>query len=357
EGLSQLASNTRALQESVMRLRSMPLSTVFARLPRLVHDLSAQLGKEAELVITGESTELDKTVLERLGDPLIHLVRNCLDHGLEKPAARVAAGKPASGTLTIAARNRGSDIFVEVSDDGAGLDLDKIYARALDRGLVPQGGARPSDEVLTNLIFQPGFSTAEAVTDVSGRGVGMDVVLRNVRALGGDITISSERGHGTRFVLRLPLTLAIIDGQLVRVGARRFVVPLLSIVESVQPEKKLVHRVGDAPVYRLRDELVPMVDLAPVLGVDGAGPQDEKLIVVVESEDQHVGLLVDELLGQQQVVVKSLERNYGSVPGIAGATILGDGNVSFILEVSSLVSRLRADGRSPAQERGEAWAA
>jgi two-component system chemotaxis sensor kinase CheA len=341
EGLTQLASNTRALQESVMRLRSMPLSTVFARLPRLVHDLSAQLGKKAELVVTGESTELDKTVLERLGDPLVHLVRNCLDHGLEKPAARVAKGKPETGTLSISARHRGSDIFVEVADDGAGLDLEKILARGVERGLVP-AGARPPDEQLINLIFQPGFSTAEAVTDVSGRGVGMDVVQRNVRALGGDITVSSVKGAGTRFVLRLPLTLAIIDGQLVRVGARTFVVPLLSIVESVQPEKKLVHPVGDHAVYRLRDELVPMVDLAPVLGVEGAGPVSEKLIVVVESDEQHVGLLVDELLGQQQVVVKSLEQNYGAVPGIAGATILGDGNVSFILEMSSLLQRMRA---------------
>lgn len=341
EGLSQLASNTRALQESVMRLRSMPLSTVFARLPRMVHDLAAQLGKKAELVVTGESTELDKTVLERLGDPLVHLVRNCLDHGLEKPAARVAKGKNETGTLTISARNRGSDIFVEVGDDGGGLDLEKIYQRAQQRGLLPTEGQRPSDEQLINLIFQPGFSTAEAVTDVSGRGVGMDVVQRNVRALGGDITVSSTPGQGTRFVLRLPLTLAIIDGQLVRVGSRTFVVPLLSIVESVQPERKLVHQLGERAVYRLREELVPMVDLAPVLGVQGAGPLADKLIVVIETESQHVGLLVDELLGQQQVVVKSLERNYGAVQGIAGATILGDGNVSFILEMSSLVARLR----------------
>ncbi len=337
DGLSQLARNSRALQESVMRLRSMPISVVFNRFPRLVHDLSKQLGKQVELAVTGQGTELDKTILEKLGDPIVHLVRNSLDHGLEPPEERLAAGKSAGGTLFLAAFHRGGDIVIEVRDDGRGLDLDRILAKARERGLVTAEQALTESEI-TNLIFAPGFSTAAAVTDVSGRGVGMDVVRRNVKSLGGNISVHSTPGRGTTISLRLPLTLAIIDGQLIRVAERPYVVPLLSIVESVQIERTLVKRLaGQWDVYRLRDQLIPIVDLGLLLGVtEGQDAADASLLMVVEGDGQRLGLLVDHLDGQQQVVVKSLEANFGRVPGLAGATILGDGSVAFILDVQGL---------------------
>jgi two-component system chemotaxis sensor kinase CheA len=343
EGLSQLARNTRALQESVMRLRSVPISAVFNRFPRLVHDLSRQLGKTVELKISGETTELDKTVLEKLGDPLVHLVRNSLDHGLETPEARSARNKPETGTLRLHAFHRGGDIVVEVSDDGRGLDAEKILARARERGLVGP------DEKLTEaqiqaLIFAPGFSTAEAVTDLSGRGVGMDVVLRNVTSLGGAIQVESTPGHGTRVQMRLPLTLAIIDGQVIRLGSHSYVLPLLSIVESLQIESTWSSRMaGGGEVYRLRDQIIPIVDLRAVLGLGGDGEASaERLMVVVEGDGQSMGLVVDELQAQQQVVVKSLEPNLGRVDGLAGATVLGDGNVALILDVPGLAKQMRS---------------
>jgi two-component system chemotaxis sensor kinase CheA len=342
EGLSQLARNTRALQESVMRLRSIPIGVAFNRFPRLVHDLSRQLGKTIDLQITGETTELDKTVLEKLSDPLIHLVRNSLDHGIEPTEERRTAGKPEAGTLRLDAHHRGGDIIVEVSDDGRGLDTEKLLRRARERQLVGP------DEVLSeaqirNLIFAPGFSTAEQVTDLSGRGVGMDVVQRNVKALGGEITVDSTPGRGTRVQLRLPLTLAIIDGQVIRVGEHSYVLPLLSIVESVQIDTRRVNRLdGVQEIYRLRDEIIPIVDLRAALGTAAGPAQDaDRLMVVVEGDGQSLGLLVDELQAQQQVVVKSLETNFGRVEGLAGATILGDGNVAFILDVAGLVGHLR----------------
>ena len=349
DGLSQLARNSRALQESVMRLRSMPISVVFNRFPRLVHDLSRQLGKHVELAVAGQGTELDKTILEKLGDPLVHLVRNSLDHGLELPDERAAAGKPETGTLSLSASHRGGDIVIEVRDDGRGLDLERIAAKARARGLVGADQALSESEI-TNLIFAPGFSTAEAVSDLSGRGVGMDVVRRNVKALGGNISVQSVRGKGTTISLRLPLTLAIIDGQLVRVGDRLYVVPLLSIVESVQIDPSLVKRLaGQWDVYRLRDQLVPIVDLALLLGVAGArDPSQVRLLMIVEGEGQRLGLLVDDLEGQQQVVVKSLEANFGRVPGLSGATILGDGNVAFILDVPGLSKLAHQAGRGRA---------
>jgi two-component system chemotaxis sensor kinase CheA len=348
QGLSQLSRNSRALQESVMRLRSMPISVLFNRFPRLVHDLSRQLGKKIELRQSGQNTELDKTVLEKLGDPLVHLVRNCLDHGFETPAERVAQGKPEVGTLTLSAFHRGGDIVVEVADDGRGLDPVRIVAKARERGLIAPGH-QPSLAEAHELIFAPGFSTAAAVSDLSGRGVGMDVVRRNVRGLGGEVTVTSEVGTGTRISLRLPLTLAIIDGQLVRVGAHPFVVPLLAIVESVQIEPaKVKHLAGRHDVYRLRDDLVPMLSLARLLGgvpAEGSTPGGD-LMVVVEGDGRPVGLLVDEILGLQQVVVKSLEANYERVAGLAGATILGDGGVAFILDVAGLAKLMR-----PGQEQ------
>jgi two-component system chemotaxis sensor kinase CheA len=341
EGLGQLARNTRTLQESVMRLRSMPVSQVFNRFPRLVHDLSRQLGKRVELRLHGQTTEIDKTVLERLGDPLVHLVRNSLDHGLEGPEERAAAGKAETGVLEMSATHRGRDIVIEVTDDGRGLDLPRILARARDRGILP-AGAIPDEASIIELIFAPGFSTAASVTDVSGRGVGMDVVRRNVRSLGGEIRVSTTRGQGTRTQLRLPLTLAIVDGQLVRVGRNPYVVPLLSIVESVQVQGTLIKRNVDGQrLYRLRDDLVPMFDLGDLLGATPTVQTanfDNRLLVVVEAEGRKLGLLVDELQGQQQVVVKTLEANYQPVPGLAGATILGDGSIAFILDTAGLAT-------------------
>jgi two-component system chemotaxis sensor kinase CheA len=334
EGLSQLARNTRSLQESVMRLRSQPLSVVFARLPRIVHDLAAQLGKKVALEISGDATELDKTVLEKLGDPLVHLVRNCVDHGVELPEERVRAGKPESGKLKVQSYGRGKDIYIEVEDDGGGLDEAAILARAKAKGLVAADAELTPAEI-ANLIFEPGLSTATVVTNVSGRGVGMDVVKQNVHSLGGDIAIRSTKGQGTRFTLRLPLSLAIMEGQLVRVGRRLYVIPLLSIVESIQPDWKNLQPVGHDRGYRMRGELIPVVDLPLTLGL-APGDRSACLMVVVETDRGRVGLLVDELLSQQQVVVKSLETNYGAVEGLAGATILGDGSVSLILEPNDL---------------------
>lgn len=343
DGLSQLARNTRSLQESVLSLRSMPIGMVFAKMPRLVHDLSHQLGKQVELKCSGQSTELDKTVIEKLGDPLVHLVRNSLDHGLETPADRRAAGKPEVGVLEVRATHRGSEIVVEIIDDGRGLELKKILARGRKVGLVgPE--ETPTDAHLRELIFAPGFSTAEAVSDVSGRGVGMDVVQRNIKSLGGHIQVGSVTGRGTHITLTLPLTLAIIDGQLVGIGELAYVIPLLSILESVLVDPLRVSRLeGKWGIYRLRDELLPMIDLRTVLGVPGKPARDQqRLMVIVESEGAPLGLLVDDLLAQQQVVVKSLETNYGRVDGLSGATILGDGRVALILDVVGLGKLSRA---------------
>lgn len=334
EGLSQLARNTRHLQESVMRLRSQPLSIVFGRLPRTVHALCDQLGKRVNLQVTGDGTELDKTVVEKLGDPLVHLVRNCVDHGIEAPADRLAAGKPEAGTLSISSFARGKDVYIEIQDDGRGLDEAAILAKAKDRGLV-EPEAELSSSAIAQLIFLPGLSTAKEITDVSGRGVGMDVVRQNVRSLGGEITITSVPHKGTKFTLRLPLTLAIMEGQLVRIGRRLYVIPLLSIVESIQPDWSLLQPCGHNQGYRMRGELIPVVDL-PARLERLTGDNRHCLMVVVETDRGRVGLLVNELLSQQQVVVKSLEANYGAVDGLAGATILGDGSVSLILEPNAL---------------------
>jgi two-component system, chemotaxis family, sensor kinase CheA len=345
DGLALLARNTRSLQESVMSLRSMPIGTVFARLPRLVHDLGRQLGKQVELKLSGQSTEVDKTVLEKLGDPLMHLVRNSLDHGIEKPEVRRARGKREVGLLSLRAFHRGSDIVVELEDDGGGLNMAKIVARGRVLGLVGPDEI-PNEEAIRELIFAPGFSTAEAVSGVSGRGVGMDVVRRNIKSIGGQIHLTSVEGQGARFTLRLPLTLAIIDGQLVGVGGYTYVVPLLSILESVQIDPRRVGRVeGANQIYRLRDELVPIVSLASVLGVAAPAQQQSGLLVVVEADGDRIGLLVDELLAQQQVVVKSLEKNYEPVDGLAGATILGDGSIALILDVAG-IARLARGART-----------
>ena len=337
-GLSQLERNMRELQEGVMRVRMLPISFVFSRFPRMVRDLAQRLDKQIELKMSGEQTEIDKTVLEKIGDPLVHLVRNSIDHGIETPEARQAAGKSPFGTVHLEACHRGGNIAVEVSDDGCGLDKDRILAKARARGLV---GATDvlSDDKIHELIFLPGFSTAEKTTDVSGRGVGMDVVRRNVKELGGKIEISSERGRGSRFVITLPLTLAIVDGQTVAVGSETYIVPLTSIIESLQVKTQKVSRLsGCGEVFSFRGDYLPIVRLHREFGVrPRSAALEDGLVVVVEGDGQRVGLFVDELLGQQQVVIKSMETNYGHVEGVSGATIRGDGSVALILDLPGLI--------------------
>ena len=338
-GLMQLERNTREMQENVMRIRMLPISFVFQRFPRLVHDLSGKLDKKIELILSGESTELDKTVMEKIGDPLVHLIRNSLDHGIETPDVRIAAGKPETGEIHLDAFHEGGNIIIEITDDGAGLNLEKILSKAKSSGLVAEND-NLSDEEIADLIFQPGFSTADVVSDVSGRGVGMDVVRRNIRALGGTVEVKTTVGVGSVFTIRLPLTLAILDGQSIVVGDEVYIVPLISIIESIQVESSLVNGItGQAEVYRLRDEYIPIVKLCDVFNVKPLyDNMEDGLLVVVEAEGKKVALLVDDLLGQQQVVIKSLETNFKSIEGISGATILGDGTVALILDVSGLIS-------------------
>jgi two-component system chemotaxis sensor kinase CheA len=344
EGLLLLARNTRALQDSVMRLRSMPIGTVFARLPRLVHDLGLRLGKAVEIELSGQTTELDKTVLEKLGDPLVHIVRNSVDHGIETTEQRVAAGKPEHGTIRVHAEHRGNAIMIEVSDDGRGLDHAKILAVAKQRGLVADDAQLREDEIAA-LVFAPGFSTASAVSDVSGRGVGMDVVWRHLKEVGGDVHLTSTLGTGTRTTLRVPLTLAIIDGQLIRVSEQSYVMPLLSIVETVQLDPARLKRVGGTEIYRVRDDIVPVIDLGVAFGLRSERDPSSQLLMVVETDGAPLGLVVDELLAQQQIVVKSLETNYGRVDGLAGATVLGDGRVAFIIDIVALTRGAGRGGR------------
>jgi two-component system chemotaxis sensor kinase CheA len=338
QGLSQLARNTRELQESVMQIRMLPISFAFNRFPRIVHDLSRKLSKKVELKLSGEGTELDKTVLEKISDPLVHLVRNALDHGLETPDRRLAAGKQETGTLELAAFHEGGNIIIEVRDDGAGLNKTKILQKARERGLVA-ADQELTDEQTDNLIFMPGFSTADQISDVSGRGVGMDVVRRNINDLGGHVQISSKEGLGSTIRIRLPLTLAILDGQLVRVGKEIYIISLLAIVETIQvPRERLNKLVGRTEVFRLREEYLPVVKLCDQFGVEpDSRSAEDGLLVVVEADGKRAGVLVDDLLAQQQVVIKSLESNFKSVSGIAGATILGDGTVALIIDVPGLI--------------------
>ncbi|URL59497.1 chemotaxis protein CheA [Luteibacter flocculans] len=338
DGLAQLGRHTRELQESVMSIRMLPISTVFNRFPRLVRDLAQKLDKKVVLDLRGETTELDKTVLEKIGDPLVHLVRNAIDHGLEVPAKRLAAGKGDTGTLRMEAFHRGGAIVVEVADDGAGLNREAIVAKAVQRGIIASGDGM-SDDAVAELIFEAGFSTAAATTDLSGRGVGMDVVRRNVMDLGGTVAIRSTHGSGTTFTITLPLTLAIIDGLTAAVAEETYIVPLVSIVESVQVQPDSVRSVvGGGELFRFRDQWLPIVRLFDVFGCEGKRPPvDEGIVIVVEGEGTRIGLFVDELIGQQQAVVKSLEANYRRVAGVSGATILADGSVALIVDVAGLV--------------------
>lgn len=341
-GMAQLERNARDLQEAVMSIRMMPMDYVFSRFPRLVRDLAAKLGKEVELVTFGQATELDKSLIERIIDPLTHLVRNSLDHGIETVQARRAAGKDGTGQLVLSAAHHGGNIVIEVSDDGAGLRRDKILAKAIKQGM--QVSETMADEEVWNLIFMPGFSTAEQVTDVSGRGVGMDVVKRNIQSMGGHVEITSHAGKGTTTRIVLPLTLAILDGMSVKVGNEIFILPLNFVMESLQPRHEDIYTVtnGDR-VVRVRGEYLPLVALHQVFNVDGARTDPTQgIVTIMETEGRRFAMLIDELVGQQQVVVKNLETNYRKVHGISAATILGDGSVALIVDVAALNRETRA---------------
>ena len=340
-GLTALDRNTRDLQEAVMSIRMIPMQTVFSRFPRMLRDLASKLGKKVELVTVGEATELDKGLVEKITDPLTHLVRNSCDHGIELPAERLAKGKPETGTITLAASHQGGSIVIEVKDDGKGLSREKLIKKARERGI--DAPDTMSDADVWALIFAPGFSTAEVVTDVSGRGVGMDVVKKNIAALGGTVEIDSAEGYGMRVAVRLPLTLAIMDGMSVGVGEEVYILPLSSVVESFQVGENIVKTIGgNGRVVEVREEFMPVLELERLFEVPRHGDESPGgIMVVIEAEGGRVALLVDELLGQQQVVVKNLEANYRKVDDISGATIMGDGRVALILDVGSLVRRSR----------------
>lgn len=334
--MGQLQRNARDLQESVMSIRMMPMEYVFSRFPRLVRDLAGKLGKQVELTLMGSSTELDKSLIERIIDPLTHLVRNSLDHGIELPETRLAAGKSAVGNLILSAEHQGGNICIEVTDDGAGLNRERILAKAMSQGMAVNESM--TDEEVGMLIFAPGFSTAEQVTDVSGRGVGMDVVKRNIQEMGGHVEIQSKQGTGTTIRILLPLTLAILDGMSVKVSEEVFILPLNAVMESLQPREEDLHPLaGGERVLEVRGEYLPLVELWKAFDVQGAKTEaTQGIVVILQSAGRRYALLVDQLIGQHQVVVKNLESNYRKVPGISAATILGDGSVALIVDVSAL---------------------
>jgi two-component system chemotaxis sensor kinase CheA len=342
-GLAELEQLLRELQEGVMAIRTQPVKSVFQRMPRLVRELSAQTRKQVHLILDGEHTEVDKTVIERLGEPLTHMIRNAVDHGLETPEERAAAGKPAEGTVKLSAEHRGGRIVIEVSDNGRGIDRTRVREKAIEKGLISPSTIL-SDEETDNLIFKPGFSTASQISDISGRGVGMDVVRRSIQDLGGRIVINSNPGQGSRFSLTLPLTLAVLDGMVVAVGDQTFVLPLSHIVESLKPRESDIRPFGrDRCLLKVRETYVPLVKIGALLEVGGAGQDPAAgVVILVESEGSgRLALAVDQILGQRQVVIKSFEANYRSIAGIAAATILGDGRVALILDVDGIVSRCR----------------
>ena len=342
ERVAQLERNTREIQERVMGIRMLPIGTAFSRFPRLVRDLSTKAGKKIQLVLSGEETELDKTVIESIGDPLTHLVRNSADHGLEPPEERLDNNKSEVGTIRLNAFHEGGNICITVEDDGRGLNREKIIAKAVKQGLIGEND-KLSDDQIWPLIFRPGFSTAEKVTDVSGRGVGMDVVKRNIEALGGTVSIKTVTGKGTTFTLKLPLTLAIIEGMTVRVGKETYIVPLLSILESIQPKEGTIKTVvGKGELINVRGTYLPMIRMYDVFVLEPEYTNPMKaILLILETEGERVAVMVDEILGQQQVVIKSMEQNFRKVEGIAGATILGDGTVGFILDVRGLLEIAR----------------
>ena len=339
EGLTQLERNTRDLQQDVMRVRMLPISFVFNRFPRLVHDVSSKLGKKVELKMSGEQTEVDKTVMEKLGDPMVHLVRNSLDHGLETPDERRSNGKDETGTLLLKAYHQGGNVIIEIVDDGRGLNTDKIRSKALSSGLISEDQSLTDDEI-HDLIFQPGFSTADQVSDLSGRGVGMDVVRRNIESLGGNVAVKSKAGVGATITVSLPLTLAIMDGQLVRLGGDTYIIPLVSIVETIQASDKTMSAIaGERRLLHYRDEYIALINLKNLFNLPDSADSATNLVAIVEHGGSKLALKVDELLGQQQVVIKSLEVNFKRVEGLSGATILGDGSVALILDIAGIDKR------------------
>jgi two-component system chemotaxis sensor kinase CheA len=343
-GIEQLERNARDLQEAVMSIRMMPMDYVFSRFPRVVRESAAKMGKQIKLTTYGQATELDKSLIERIIDPLTHLVRNSIDHGIETPEKRIEAGKSPEGNMVLSAQHHGGQIIIEVSDDGAGLNRERILRKAMSQGMAVTE-ATPDDE-LWQLIFAPGFSTAEKVTDISGRGVGMDVVRRNIQGMGGHIQLSSRAGKGTTTRIVLPLTLAILDGMSVRVGGETFILPLSHVTESMQPSADQIRSISDTEhVLHVRGEYLPLVALHDVFDVEGAETDISRSIaVILQAEDARFALLVDHLIGQHQVVVKNLESNYRKIPGVSAATILGDGSVALIVDVFALmrVTRDRA---------------
>jgi two-component system chemotaxis sensor kinase CheA len=342
ESVTQMDRYTRELHERIMAIRMVPLKQLCGLLTRLVRDLAAAVGKQAVLEVSGEETELDKIVLEKISDPLTHLVRNAIDHGLESPGERLAAGKPAAGVVRLQAYQQGGSVYIEVSDDGRGLDRQRIVAKARDCGLVEPDQVLTDEEALA-LIYRPGLTTAERVTEISGRGVGMDVVKRNLEALGGSIATRTEPGRGTSFRIKLPLTVAVLDGQAVLVADQTYLLPLVNILESVRPARGSVHSLpGSGEFVVVRGQTLPLIHLGRLFGVQArASDPCEGLVVIVEHEGRSAAVLIDEILGQQQVVVKSLEANFTKVEGITGATILGDGRVALILDVSELIELTR----------------
>jgi two-component system, chemotaxis family, sensor kinase CheA len=352
EAVTQMDRHARDLEERVMAVRMLPVRTVFGRFPRVVRDLAQAVGKDVVLDMRGEDTELDKSVIEQISDPLLHLIRNAVDHGIETPTARQRVGKPGTGRVTLRAWQQGGNICLEVSDDGRGIDRERIQSKAVTLGLLA-ADETVEDEALFAFIFRPGFSTAERVSEISGRGVGMDVVARNVEALGGSISVHSERDRGTTFRVTLPLTLAILDGQTVRVGGEHYIIPMASVVESVRPIRRQLDTVlGAGETFTLREQALPLVRLHRLFRVTTAVEDPtEALLVIVEHDGRRVALLVDELLDQQQVVIKSLEANFQRMEGIAGATILGDGHVTLILDVPGLMTLARAERQRAREPR------
>lgn len=336
-GIEELSQHTRELQEAVMAIRMQPVKSIFARMPRLVRDLADKLGKEVSLTMQGENTEVDKTIIEQLSDPLTHLIRNAVDHGIDTPTERLEAGKSREGTVILSAEHRGGRIVIEIKDDGRGINRERVLQIAIEKGLVSED-AHLTEHEIDNLIFAPGFSTAAEVSDVSGRGVGMDVVKRNIESLGGSVSVSSKKGKGSAFSITLPLTLAILDGMIVRIGQEHYIIPIAHIIETMRPRAEEVRPVANGmSVIRVRGEFIPLLYLSKLFGIKNATPEAHKaLVVLVENGTEQLGLVVDELLGQQQVVIKSLEENADPIAGISGATILGDGNVSLILDVGGL---------------------
>jgi two-component system chemotaxis sensor kinase CheA len=339
-GIKQLNRNMRELQEGIMSIRMVPVSFVFHRFFRIIRDLSNKLGKKIKLELEGENTELDKGLIEKISDPIMHMVRNSADHGIESPAERASKGKLEEGTITLKARHQGGNIVIEIEDDGGGLSTKKIYEKAIRENVIKES-EELSDQEIQRLVFAPGFSTATEVTSISGRGVGMDVVVKNIRSLGGSVDVESEEGIGTKFLLKLPLTLAILDGLATQVEDQIYIVPLTHVVESLQPAPENIKKISNGnSVMEFRDEFIPIINLKKIFNIEASKNErkDDNILLVVENEHKKYALDIDHLIGQNQIVIKNLETNYKKIEGISGATIMGDGKVALILDVASIVN-------------------